>query len=692
MNYLRQSTPVDVELGVFVDSTDGASTEEALALTQADLYLTKNSGTAAQKNDATSATHIWGGNYKIPLDATDTGTLGRLRLMCKKTGALPVKADFMVIPAMIYDAMYAGTDRLDVNVTHIGDTAQTANDNGADINAILIDTGQIGTAGAGLTAVPWNAAWDAEVQSECTDALNTYDPPTKTEMDTGFSGLNNLSAAEVNTQVDAALVTNHLDHLFKTTYDPASKPGAVDALLNEMVENDAGVSRFTENSLEQAPSGTGASAATIADAVWDEAIVAHTANTTFGGKNQKVVPSETVGDYKASGFSTHAASDVWSVVARTLTANTNLNDITAADVKTAIEAAGSHLALIKTQTDDLANGQRLDLIFDELTTQGDTNETAIGNLKDFDPAADTVATVTNLTNAPTNGDLTATMKTSVNAEVDTALNTAIPGLPTADSINQRISALDDLAQSGGSGDLAAILADTNDLQGNQSNWATAAGFSTHSAADVRAEMDSNSTQLAAILTDTGTTLDGKINTIDTVADAIKLKTDNLPTDPADESLLETKIDALNDVSAAEVNAQCDTAISDASLATTASIAALNDFDPAVDAVATVTDVTNQVTADVTAISGSSDAADKLEASAETIVVAAAVAGTLSATAMTTNLTEATDDHYNGRIIIWTSGVLQNQATNITDYDGASRMLTYTAVTEAPSDGDTFVVV
>jgi hypothetical protein len=40
-------------------------------------------------------------------------------------------------------------------------------------------------------------------------------------------------------------------------------------------------------------------AATIADAVWDEAIADHTTATTFGGKNQKVVPSETINDYKA---------------------------------------------------------------------------------------------------------------------------------------------------------------------------------------------------------------------------------------------------------------------------------------------------------------------------------------------------------------------------------------------------------
>jgi hypothetical protein len=49
--------------------------------------------------------------------------------------------------------------------------------------------GRIGAAGAGLTAVPWNAAWDAEVESEATDALNAYDPPTKAELDAAVSGL-----------------------------------------------------------------------------------------------------------------------------------------------------------------------------------------------------------------------------------------------------------------------------------------------------------------------------------------------------------------------------------------------------------------------------------------------------------------------------------------------------------------------
>jgi hypothetical protein len=50
-------------------------------------------------------------------------------------------------------------------------------------------------------------------------------------------------------------------------------------------------------------------AAAIADAVWDEATSGHTTGTTFGGKNQKVVPSETINDYKAdvSGLATQAS-------------------------------------------------------------------------------------------------------------------------------------------------------------------------------------------------------------------------------------------------------------------------------------------------------------------------------------------------------------------------------------------------
>jgi len=75
-----------------------------------------------------------------------------------------------------------------------------------------------------------------------------------------------------------------------------------------------------------------------------------------------------------------------------------------------------------------------------------------------------------------------------------------------------------------------------------------------------------------------------------------------------------------------------------------------------------------------------------------IVNGAAVTGTLSTTQMTTNLSEVTDDHYIGRTVIWLTGALTDQAAAITDYDGASKMLTFSARTEAPADTDKFVLV
>ena len=59
-----------------------------------------------------------------------------------------------------------------------------------------------------------------------------------------------------------------------------------------------------------------------------------------------------------------------------------------------------------------------------------------------------------------------------------------------------------------------------------------------------------------------------------------------------------------------------------------------------------------------------------------------------------DITEATADHYNGRIVIFTSGVLAGQATDITDYAavGGIGQFTVTAMTEAPANNDTFIIV
>ncbi len=100
---------------------------------------------------------------------------------------------------------------------------------------------------------------------------------------------------------------------------------------------------------------------------------------------------------------------------------------------------------------------------------------------------------------------------------------------------------------------------------------------------------------------------------------------------------------------------------------------------------------NHIVADARKISTSSSAADNLEAGALGIVVGTCSTGSTT-TSIVTNLTEATDDHYNGRVIIFTSGALAGQASDITDYNGTTKAITCTALTEAPANSDAFVIV
>lgn len=99
-------------------------------------------------------------------------------------------------------------------------------------------------------------------------------------------------------------------------------------------------------------------------------------------------------------------------------------------------------------------------------------------------------------------------------------------------------------------------------------------------------------------------------------------------------------------------------------------------------------------ADALAINGSTSAATQLAKSGPTIVSGTAITGTLSNTQASTDLTEVTNDHYVGRSLVWTSGVLQNQACYIEAYNGTSKVLTYTTTPtgESPSNNDTFIIV
>jgi hypothetical protein len=107
-------------------------------------------------------------------------------------------------------------------------------------------------------------------------------------------------------------------------------------------------------------------------------------------------------------------------------------------------------------------------------------------------------------------------------------------------------------------------------------------------------------------------------------------------------------------------------------------------------------VTAEVSADVVKISGDSTAADRLEAMLDAMPSGAVVDDNdpdPSTTAFETNLSEATNDHYNGAFVVFTSGALLGQSRKISDYDGTTKVVTVaTAFTEAPAGADTFIII
>lgn len=109
---LRQSTAVDVLIGPFVDSTDGVTAETALTISQADVRLSKNGQTMAQKNDNTACVHDAIGYYNCELDATDTNTVGTLVLAVAEAGALPVRHEFQVVEEAVYDRLFASSAQI----------------------------------------------------------------------------------------------------------------------------------------------------------------------------------------------------------------------------------------------------------------------------------------------------------------------------------------------------------------------------------------------------------------------------------------------------------------------------------------------------------------------------------------------------------------------------------------------------
>lgn len=137
---LRQSTAVTIRIGPFVDKTDGVTLKTAISSgsLNTDLTLSKAFGAAAVRNGTPGATsYDAAGCYFVPLNTTDTNTLGNLRVdVVDATTFLPVWELYTVITAVEFDAKY-GTGYYQVDVLKWNSTtvATPATAGIPDINA-----------------------------------------------------------------------------------------------------------------------------------------------------------------------------------------------------------------------------------------------------------------------------------------------------------------------------------------------------------------------------------------------------------------------------------------------------------------------------------------------------------------------------------------------------------------------------
>ena len=109
-----------------------------------------------------------------------------------------------------------------------------------------------------------------------------------------------------------------------------------------------------------------------------------------------------------------------------------------------------------------------------------------------------------------------------------------------------------------------------------------------------------------------------------------------------------------------------------------------------------TDGTSNQPVDSVKISGDSAAADRLEAMMDACPIGTIdnTSFTPTTTAFETNISEATADHFNDRICLFVTGNLAGQQKLVTDYElsGGRGKFTVNALTEAPANGDTFILV
>lgn len=254
MIFARQSTAIIVTVGPVLDAAGVAVTDGVVG----DFKISKNGAAPAALNASATLTHRHTGHYSLSLTATDVNTVGTAEVVIDDTvNACPMKEIQVVEPA-VYDALFAdaATGMLPANVIQWLGVAPLALSS-QQVQAVVPITQKVdvetiktravtavgavvvgGFVGQGTAALAVDGTGHIVLQdgSLTTAKLGAF-ALAKT---TNITGFNDLSAAQVNAEVDTALndaKAAYVAAIEAEIADDATGAAVKQAIVDKLIEN-----------------------------------------------------------------------------------------------------------------------------------------------------------------------------------------------------------------------------------------------------------------------------------------------------------------------------------------------------------------------------------------------------------------------------------------------------------------------
>jgi hypothetical protein len=284
VRFLRQSTASqEILLGPFVAAADG-SAQTGLTIANTDIKLLYAGGTSETNKNSGGGTHIAGGRYSAVLDATDTGTVGILEVSVNASAGIPWNKSYYVLEEAIYDALFAASANAFTGAA--GSTFARADLINIAGSAVSTTTAQLGV---NIVQISTDSTAADNLETAFDDTAGAVRWMQITDQGTA------QAATGTTLQLRAAAAFADDELIGQTVFITGGSTGvgqsrlitgyvsATDtATVDTWTTTPTGTITYKICPTAPSSGGAGATAAEIADAVWDEATAGHTTSGTFG--------------------------------------------------------------------------------------------------------------------------------------------------------------------------------------------------------------------------------------------------------------------------------------------------------------------------------------------------------------------------------------------------------------------------